>query len=43
MPVPVPPDTGLTGLSFFFEWAMIDAGGPTGAVSLSDALAVTIF
>ena len=43
LPVPVPADIGLSGLSFFFEWAMIDGGGPTGAVSLSDALVVKIF
>jgi hypothetical protein len=39
---PVPLDVTLVGLTIYCEWAVLDALGPAGAVSVSDALAVTI-
>jgi hypothetical protein len=39
---PVPANPVLQGATFFLEWGVIDPGGPTGVVSVSDALTVII-
>ena len=40
---PVPADPTLQGATFYLEWALFDSAGPTGFVSVSDALVVTVF
>ncbi|MCI0589746.1 MAG: integrin alpha [Planctomycetes bacterium] len=39
---PVPALPGLAGATFFLQWAVLDAAGPNGLFTLSDALALTI-
>jgi hypothetical protein len=39
---PVPANPVLQGATFHLEWGLLDAAAPTGVVSVSDALTVTI-